>query len=157
MTNARTRLRSSATALGEGIAILLLAGCVTNEPVVDSKEECTSADWETVGLTDGKAGRNAGYIAVHRDNCATFQVVPNLSSYEKGYTQGLLEYCTKERGYQEGQRNKTYLNACPEELEGPFKEGYSQGLAAYRDQKKYREGQLREGSMGGVETVTPTR
>lgn len=139
--------------LAAGLAAMFLAGCVTPEPMIDTKIECRAVDWQSIGLTDGRVGRNAGYIAVHRDNCAPYQVVPDLTTYERGYIAGLLEYCTKERGYAEGERGAKYLNACPTEIEGPFLEGYAKGYAVYRDQKEFRRTQMRDNALGGVETV----
>ena len=143
----------SRTRLAPALAILLVAGCSTTDGMLDTQIECTAADWEAIGLADGSAGRNAGYIAVHRDHCAHTQIVPDLSAYEKGYVKGVVAYCTRERGYIEGGKNRTYQNACPDELEGPFLEGYTEGLAAYRSQKEFRRTQMREHALGGAETI----
>jgi hypothetical protein len=139
--------------LAPALAILLVAGCASTEETSDVKIDCAAADWEAIGLADGNAGRNAGYIAVHRDHCAPHQIVPDLTAYEKGYVRGVIAYCTKERGYIEGDKNRTYQNACPDELEGPFLEGYAQGLASYRSQKEFRRTQMREHALGGGETI----
>lgn len=141
------------TPLAAPFTAIFLAGCVTTEPMIDTRGACVAANWQVVGLIDGRAGRNAGYIAVHRDNCAAYRVVPDLSAYEKGYVSGLLEYCTKERGYIEGEKGAKYLNACPAEIESAFLDGYASGYEVYRDQKEFRRSQMRESSLGGVETV----
>jgi hypothetical protein len=149
----RFELKPLAACLAPVFASLWLAGCATTEAMVDSKEECAAADWQSIGLEDGKAGRNAGYIAVHRDHCAPHSIVPDLTAYEKGYVKGVIEYCTRERGLAEGGKGREYQNACPTELEGPFLEGYSEGLAAYRSQKEFRRTQQREHALGGGDTI----
>jgi hypothetical protein len=139
--------------LAPALASLLFAGCASTEATVDTKAECAAANWETIGLADGRAGRNHGYIAAHRDRCAPHQVVPDLATYERGYVKGLLEYCTKERGYLEGGKGSEYQNACPDEIEGPFLEGYQEGLAAHRSQKEFRRSQMREHALGGADSI----
>jgi hypothetical protein len=146
-------LNESARRAAPALALLLVAGCATTEPTIATKMQCAGANWEAVGLADGIAGRNAGYIAVHRDNCAAHNVVPDVATYERGYIQGVIAYCTKERGYHEGGKNRVYQNTCPDALEGPFLEGYAEGLAAYRSQKEFRRTQMREHSLGGAETI----
>lgn len=145
-----TRLTARAA---PALALLLVAGCASTEPTIATKIQCAGANWVTVGLADGMAGRNAGYIAVHRDHCAAHNVVPDVAAYETGYIKGVIAYCTKERGYDEGGKNRVYQNTCPDELEGPFLEGYAQGLAAYRSQKEFRRTQMREHALGGAETI----
>ncbi len=150
MTTRQSHLKWLGTGLAPTLAAVLLAGCAATEPMLDTAAECTRADWQAGGLADGMEGRNTGYIAVHRDNCAAHGVTPDLNTYEKGYLKGLLEYCTEERGYFEGERGRKYLNACPEEISGAFMEGYARGLTAYRDQKAFRNTQMRENSLGGA-------
>jgi Protein of unknown function (DUF2799) len=135
------------------VAMLLVAACATTEPTIATKIQCAGADWALIGFADGAAGRNAGYIAVHRDNCGAHNIVPDLATYEKGYIKGVMAYCTKERGYEEGGKNRVYQNTCPDELEGTFMEGYTEGLAAYRSQKEFRRTQMREHALGGAETI----
>ena len=139
--------------MASAVAMLLVAACATTEPTIATKIQCAGADWALIGFADGAAGRNAGYIAVHRDNCAAHNIVPDLPTYEKGYIKGVLAYCTKERGYEEGGKNRVYQNTCPDELEGPFMAGYTEGLAAYRSQKEFRRTQMREHALGGAETI----
>ena len=154
MHKLRLVLRRWTARLAPSLAMLLVASCAAApEASVDTKAECAAADWEAIGLVDGTAGRNAGYIAVHRDQCAAYRIVPDLATYEKGYVQGVVAYCTRERGYLEGGKNREYQNSCPKELESPFLEGYTEGLAAYRSQKEFRRTQMREHALGGADTV----
>ena len=145
-----TRLTARAA---PALAMLLVAGCATTDPTIATKIQCAGADWGLIGLADGTAGRNAGYIAVHRDHCAPHNIGPDLAAYENGYVKGVIAYCTKERGYDEGGKNRVYQNACPDELEGPFLEGYQEGLAAFRSQKEFRRTQMREHALGGAEAI----
>lgn len=105
---------------------LLLGGCATM-----NRSECVNADWQMIGLEDGARGRVLDYIGQHRKACAEYNVSPDLEQYQQGRAQGLLQYCTYERGVQLGQRGAKYRNICPPERLQNYELGYRRGRELY--------------------------
>lgn len=113
--------------------VILLPACATM-----NKSECLNADWQIIGLEDGAQGRLPAYIGNHRSACAQYGVTPDLTLYQQGHKQGLLQYCTKARGYQAGAEGDDYLGVCPADLEKDFLKGYELGLAIYNLEQEIR-------------------
>ncbi len=112
------------------LAAIAVAATVTGCSSM-SVEECLVADWETVGLEDGTRGRGAGGIARHREACAKAGVTPDLASYEKGRSAGLVEFCRPGNGYEFGRRGGTYEGVCPSDTESGFLTAYNEGREYY--------------------------
>jgi len=102
-------------------------GCATM-----NKSECTTANWEIIGLEDGSAGRNTSYIGEHRQACAEHKVVPDLNQYMKGHAAGLRQFCTENNGYQQGAKGAQNNNVCPANLAVVFQRGYNKGYRVYK-------------------------
>lgn len=108
-----------------GFCISLIAatpGCTI------SKKDCLADDWQTKGYLDGKKGRSADVISSYAKTCAKHGTTPDASAYSEGFSVGIVEYCTAENGFKEGEDNDKYSGACPPELEGVFLEYYVSGL-----------------------------
>src|SRR5262245_18372320 len=88
---ARALLIGAATVL----AAAWLGGCASRGM---AKEECVSADWQTIGYEDGLRGLPPDRIGAHRVACAKYQVSPNLVAYTEGRQLGLREYCQPKNG-----------------------------------------------------------
>lgn len=101
---------------------LIISGCATLD-----KNECQTANWETIGYEDGTHGYPASRIGKHRSACAKHGIAPDLALYTKGRTQGLTQYCRADVGYREGVKGKTYQNVCPAASEKKFMAGYHYG------------------------------
>ena len=101
-------MRSLAIAL---FASLLLSACSSL-----SESECLTADWQSIGFTDGSKGRAVDYIASHRKACADVGVTPDTRLWLAGRDEGLLEYCTPTNAYKVGRSGRALAPVCPPEV-----------------------------------------
>lgn len=104
------------------ILLLVTGGCATM-----NQSECTTADWDMIGMGDGSRGYLESYIDNHRRACAKFGVTPDLSDYRAGHSQGIIQFCTERNGFALGRSGTNYNGACPADLEPTFLEAYSIG------------------------------
>ena len=91
-----------------GIIFALMAGCATPPLTAD---ECTAADWQKVGVQDGRQGFPDGKLQRYDADCAQFNIEPNQAEYAQGRAIGLAEYCTPEQGFAAGYK-RSYLLRC---------------------------------------------
>ena len=105
------------------LAIALMSGCASM-----SKSECLSADWLQRGVQDGSSGALASTLTQHDKACAKVGITPDQALYLQGHAQGLISYCTPEKGLLEGRQNNEYLDVCPQKLEANFLASYIDGL-----------------------------
>jgi hypothetical protein len=107
--------------------LLALSGCASL-----SAEECLAADWYTIGIEDGSRGQPLSRVGAHREACAKVGVQPDMARYNDGRAFGLQSFCTRERGYAEGENGRSYSGVCPPHLEPVFMAGYVAGQDRYR-------------------------
>lgn len=124
------------------LTLLVLSACASL-----SKEECLAADWYTIGVEDGSRGYAVSRIGAHRKACAEVGVQPDMARYSEGRSFGLQSFCTRERGYSEGENGRSYRGVCPPHLEPIFMQGYLAGQDVYRVKKDIRR---LEGELAGV-------
>jgi hypothetical protein len=105
--------------------------------------ECVTADWQAVGYEDGSRGYNSSRFSSHRKACAKHGVTADFPTYKKGYDQGVRSYCTPERGYSLGKKNKALPNICPSDLIASVRRGYDLGHDLYLE-KKERQDEITE-------------
>lgn len=78
-----------------------LSGCATL-----SDRECLDAgatSWEGIGWADGRDGYHPDRrLNMHYEACSKVGISPDRNSYMAGWSRGILEYCTPERGYAVG-------------------------------------------------------
>lgn len=108
------------------ILTLLVSACSTM-----NKNECLTADWRTVGYSDGARGYKAGRIGDHRSACSEYGIRPDLNAYNTGREQGLGQYCTPTTGYNKGLSGYRYNGVCANHNERDFVEALNYGLAIY--------------------------
>lgn len=108
------------------IAIFFLAGCASMD-----KNECLTAQWQTIGFEDGVEGKNISSLSEYRKDCAKHGVTPVLADYLKGHTEGSKLFCTNTNGFEQGNNGRGYHRSCPEELEAEFLSGYRKGQELY--------------------------
>jgi len=113
--------------------LLALSGCASL-----SAEECLAADWYTIGVEDGSRGQSMSRIGAHRKACAEVGVQPDMVRYNEGRAFGLQSFCTRERGYAEGDSGRRYSGVCPPHLEPMFMQGYLAGQDRYRTKQDIR-------------------
>ena len=115
------------------VGLLALSGCASL-----SAEECLAADWYTIGVEDGSRGQSVSRIGAHRKACAEVGVQPDMVRYNEGRAFGLQSFCTRERGYAEGENGRRYSGVCPPHLEPMFMQGYLAGQDRYRTKQDIR-------------------
>ncbi len=113
---------------------LTLSDCATL-----SKDECQNADWRMIGYEDGAKGREASKLGQHREACADHGITPDMSAYLTGRDQGLEQYCTGQRGFNEGRDGESYEGVCPANLEDGFLYGYEAGRLLYLARKAVKK------------------
>jgi hypothetical protein len=125
--------------VGAMLAAALLGGCSSGL----DKDQCQTADWNTIGFEDGLNGLPAERIGVHRVACAKHQVAPNLAAYTAGRERGIQDYCEPRNGFRVGLYGRTYANVCPETSEAPFVDAYRMGRQIYAARAELRNTQSR--------------
>jgi hypothetical protein len=108
------------------LTVTALTGCASM-----SQNECTTADWRTIGYEDGAAGYGSERMAQHRKACADHGVRLDLDAYQAGRTLGLNEYCQPQNAYRVGSYGSSYKGVCPAELEPAFVAAYEAGRTLY--------------------------
>jgi hypothetical protein len=122
-TNSRTLIDNRLPVLCAALLLaVLLNGCATL-----SKDECRVADWRLIGYQDGVAGKSASRVGSYREACAKHAVVPDLTAYQAGREEGLLEYCRPENGYRLGESGHGYPAVCSSATEARFHAAYLAG------------------------------
>ena len=116
------------------LTLLVVASCATL-----SREECQTADWRQIGIIDGSKGREYHYIANHNKSCSEYGIKPDFEKYNQGRAEGLKLFCTREKGYKEGENNGSNGSACPSDLKDRFQEGYQVGIQVFAFKEKIRK------------------
>lgn len=119
-------MRSWFLAAAAGGAVMLLGSCATM-----SAEQCQAGDWSGQGYADGVAGLTMSRLNDHAEACAKHGVTPDAAAYGAGREQGLVQYCTPERGFREGRTGVSYVGVCPSYLEADFMPAYQDGRLVY--------------------------
>lgn len=73
---------------------------------------CASTDWYAAGAKDGESGAPAA----SRDE-----------RYVAGRREGLMIYCTEQRGFDAGRAGRPYGDVCPDEVAADYRDGYRRG------------------------------
>lgn len=76
---------------------------------------CASPDRYAEGMRDGTRGAPS---ASHDEQ------------YEAGRREGLMIYCTEQRGFDEGKAGRPYGSACPDEVAADYRDGWQRGREA---------------------------
>lgn len=113
------------------LGLAFLSGCATM-----NKSECQVANWEIIGMEDGAAGKVNSNIGKHRQACAEHGIAPNLEQYQKGYQQGISQFCTYDNGFQQGSSGRRNNGVCTGNLKQAFSQGYNKGYRIYSVRSK---------------------
>lgn len=106
--------------------VALMAGCATM-----TADECLVADWYRLGQQDAWDGRSADYLAQRSGDCREAGVAADTQAWYAGYEDGLIDFCTAERGFRYGQDGNHYRRICPPDLEVAFLGGYDLGFSLH--------------------------
>ncbi len=112
-------------------AMVGLSGCASM-----TKDQCLLANatsWESIGLIDGSDGWDPDRrLAMHRDACKEVRILPDRTTYMRGWNNGVIEYCTPDRGYSVGLSGSSgNSGVCPPETRGIFNDNVDLGLRIY--------------------------
>ena len=108
------------------VGLLGLAGCAGM-----SQQACVSADWRTIGFTDGSLGRSVATIGSYSQQCGEHGVTPDLNAYRSGHAEGVQTYCRASNGFEVGHSGASYQGVCPANLEREFLPEYNAGHHLY--------------------------
>lgn len=133
-------LLTAAAAAGFALA---LGSCATM-----SEEQCLAGDWAGQGYSDGLSGLTMSRLDDHAEACAKHGVTPDASTYAAGRRQGLLQYCTVDKGFEVGRTGAGYAGVCPPDLEGDFLYAYRDGQVVHAAEQALSEARSRVDSLG---------
>lgn len=112
-------------------AALAVTGCAAI-----SEEECFTTDWYQRGVADGNSGLPASRVDSYTQVCSKVGVNVNTVQWQGGRRNGLKQYCTPERGREEGLRGRQYQQVCPAGLEAGFLAAYRAGYQVYETERE---------------------
>ena len=113
------------------IAMVGLSGCASM-----TKEQCLEANstsWERIGWIDGSDGWDPDRrLAMHREACKEVRILPDRTTYMRGWSNGVIQYCTPDRGYAVGLSGSSgNSGVCPPATRGLFDDNVDLGLRIY--------------------------
>lgn len=106
------------------IATFIMAGFILQSCQTLSKDECAVADWQDLGIKDGRAGHPTSRLEKHTKACLKADIAPDRAAYFAGHNIGIAEFCTPQNGLSFGLRGGYYANSCPANLEPAFINNY---------------------------------
>lgn len=109
------------------IVTLGLSGCASI-----SEDQCLAGNWAERGYNDGLSGKSRGKLSDYAKACGEYSVLPDSEAYLNAYEEGLVGYCTYERGYSRGERGDSYNRVCSGELALDYRPGFDAGQVVYK-------------------------
>jgi len=128
--------RSVPLALAFSLLPLALA-CSKHTSV--SESQCAAGDWETIGYRDGALGWRSSRLLAHQDVCIPLGVTPDRMAYQRGWKQGIEEFCNPDNGYALALPGTGHDNVCPAHLRDAFLAAYDRGWNLYSAQARVDE------------------
>lgn len=104
---------------------------VPGEPV--TKDRCLSFDMFQMGEKEGLEGvRRGGKFEFWDKDCRAFGVKLSREDYDRGYDQGIKQFCSCEKGFSSGVHDevlglKSQYYICEKEAYEDFSRGYTEG------------------------------
>lgn len=124
-------------------AVLTLGSCATM-----SEEQCLAGDWSGQGYADGASGLTMSRLGEHAEACMKHGVAPDDAAYRSGWAQGVVSYCTRDRGFEAGRTGSSYAGICPSDLEEDFLPAYRDGQIVYRAEVAVNDARSQVDSLG---------
>jgi hypothetical protein len=118
------------------ILALALSGCATVR-----SSDCQTADWEKIGLIDGRHGEPASKLNSHGAVCKTSGAQVDEIAYEQGRQKGLADYCTIEGVYHSAAIGEPFQDVCPTDQTKLLKSEWALGSEHYRLSLRRRQAQ----------------
>lgn len=120
------------------VGFSFLMSCSGNAKNVGCTES-EKRDWYQVGYQTALDGKSIRSFDEYQSRCDGKIDKIAKNSYIDGYTKGIMEYCTYDKGYDLGINNFEDPKTCPFELRSAFNDGYKRGLYVYRERVKIME------------------
>lgn len=111
-----------------------LASCATI-----SEDECLAGSWEEIGFRDGERGKSRSKLADYAKTCVKYEIAPDRQSYFKGFEQGLLRYCTYDKGFSTGEYGNQPNAECQTVPDNGYYAGYDEGRIIWSINQEYQE------------------
>lgn len=121
-TNVRMRLAALFFAFSA-----FISSCSSNL----THEQCVLMDWFQEGYQDGYFGIPQRNLSQSMADCAKYNVTVKVGQYEKGWRNGISQYCKPDNAYRAGVHGKVYHNTCPVDLNEQFLKSWNKGLLEY--------------------------
>lgn len=122
------------TLCGSAAALALvsaLAGCAAMDA-----DECRTANWSGLGYADASKGKDSSKASDRAEACSEHGYHMDMAAYQRGWNEGLKEFCTSVGGQRFGDRGGNYKPGyCAPGPESAFLAGY---LPAYKNYQ-YRQ------------------
>lgn len=110
------------------LTLSILSGCATTKTLTQA--DCTTADWQKIGVEDGKRGANSQVILRHTKTCQSL-ATPSRELWEKGRQEGLKSYCTTKNAYDIGRMGYTLSAVCDDANLAELHHANMMGLQQY--------------------------
>jgi hypothetical protein len=119
------------------IAVLCLVGAACTTAPEMAPQECASADWRSLGYSDGAAGKTQANFSVREQICLNAGYDANLTAYNQGHEEGVRIFCQPERAFQLGAGGSSAALTCPPDLEGQFRAALNSGRELYQSRSAW--------------------
>ena len=108
------------------LASVVMTGCASM-----TADECKSANWKEVGVSDGLKGRPSSFLVERVNDCLKTGVRLDTALYADGRDQGLQNFCRFENAAVLGVNGTDYAGVCPAAVEVEFRRRYDTGHAVF--------------------------
>ena len=125
------------------ITIILLAnalsGCqlTAEDEIMQADNFCTDSNWTEVGHKVAMAGMPVRQFSKYQEHCQNLKN-EGKSAYLDGFSAGIKEYCTYERGFEVGESGAKNPNTCPLELRANYDIGFNKGHSTLKGSEDER-------------------
>lgn len=116
-----------------GISAATLSSCATI-----SEDECLAGSWQEIGFRDGENGKSRSKLGNYAKTCVKYEVTPNRVSYFEGYAQGLLRFCTYDKGFNSGEYGNSANEECRSVPDNGYFAGHEDGRIIYNINREHK-------------------
>ncbi|MDR0216064.1 MAG: DUF2799 domain-containing protein [Comamonas sp.] len=112
--------------------VSLSAGCSTM-----NADECRAANWSGLGYADASKGKDVSMAGDRAQACSEHGYRMDMAAYQRGWNEGLREFCTFPGGQAFGDRGGNYKPGyCPPGAESQFLASYLPAYKRYQYQQR---------------------
>ncbi len=121
------------------VALFFICACSTM-----NREECLTTNWHDRGIDDGALGHEN--FTKYQRACGQegISILSRTGEYQKGFREGLRNWCTFKNGFQEGLSGRNSTAHC-EDINPSFARGFEEGFREYRfNERRKRDEEIRD-------------